>query len=126
MEQSMASEEKRYRVVDFDGLPGQECTCGIARRALADVPEFPGTLHRTQITRDAKLHYHRRLTETYYVLDCEPGAKMQLDEDLLPVQPGFCVFIPPGVRHRAIGNQTVLIVCLPGFNPEDVVIVEGA
>ncbi len=120
----MTSEPKRYRVVDFDALPGNECPCGIARRALADVAEFPGTLHRTQITRDAKLHYHRRLRETYYVLDCEPGAQMQLDGDLLPVRPGFCVFIPPGVRHRAVGNLTVLIVCVPEFDPEDEVIVD--
>ncbi len=120
----MTSGPKRYRVVDFDALPGNECPCGIARRALADVPEFPGTLHRTQITRDAKLHYHRRLTETYYVLDCEPGAQMQLDGDLLPVRPGFCVFIPPGVRHRAVGNLMVLIVCVPEFDPDDEVIVD--
>jgi len=96
----------------------------MARRALADAPEFPGTLHRTHITRDAKLHYHRRLTETYYVLECEPGARMQLDDDLLPVQPGFCVLIPAGVRHRAVGNLTVLIICMPEFDPGDEVIVD--
>lgn len=122
----MPPDEKRYRLVDFDALPGRECPCGIAHRALADVPEFPGTQHRTQITRDAKLHYRRRLAETYCVLECEPGAKMQLDDDLLPVRPGFCVFIPPGVRHRAIGNLTVLIVCVPAFDPENEVVVDGA
>ena len=51
---------------------------------------------------------------------------MQLDDDLLPVRPGFCVFIPPGVWHRAVGNLTVLIVCVPAFDPEDEVVVDNA
>ncbi|NQU25377.1 MAG: cupin domain-containing protein [Candidatus Nealsonbacteria bacterium] len=119
----MDNARKRYRIVDFDGLPGTSCPCGVARRALVDAPEFPGTVHRTEITVDAKLHYHRRLTELYYMLECGPDAKMQLDDDLLPVRPGTCILIPPGVRHRAVGRMTVLIVVLPKFDPEDEVIV---
>jgi len=118
----MSDAEKRYRIVDFDKIPGVECPCGIARRALVDVPEFPGTIHRTEITADAKLHYHRRLAETYYVLQCAPDAKMQLDDDLVPIRPGTCIFIPPGVRHRAVGRMTVLIVVVPKFDPEDEVV----
>jgi mannose-6-phosphate isomerase-like protein (cupin superfamily) len=83
------------------------------------VPEFPATVHVTSITSDAKLHYHKRLTETYYFLECGPGAKMQLDDDVLPVKPGICIMIPPGVRHRAIGAMKVLIVALPKFGPSD-------
>ena len=33
--------------------------------------------------------------------------------------PGMCVMIPPGVRHRAIGEMKVLIVVLPKFDPVD-------
>lgn len=121
----MSADVKRYRVIDFDQIPGVPCPCGIARRALSDVPGFPGTIHRTEITAEAKAHYHRRLSETYYVLQCEPDATMQLDDELVPVRPGTCVFIPPGVRHRAVGTMTVLIVVLPKFDPEDEVIVDG-
>ena len=120
----MNTPAKRYRVVDFDQLPPVPCPCGTARRALLDAPDFPGTIHRTQITAEAKLHYHRRLTETYYVLQCNPDAKMQLDDELVPVRPGTCILIPPGVRHRAVGAMTVLIVVLPKFDPDDEVIVE--
>ena len=42
----------------------------------------------------------------------------------LPVAPGTCIFIPPGVRHRAVGEMTVLIVVLPKFDPDDEVIME--
>jgi mannose-6-phosphate isomerase-like protein (cupin superfamily) len=115
----------RYRIVDFDDLPGVACPCGTARRAFADLPDFPATIHRTQIAAAAKLHYHRRLTETYYILECGPDAKMQLDDDLIAVRPGVCIHIPPGVRHRAVGTMTVLIVVIPKFDPEDEVVVEG-
>lgn len=111
-----------YRIVRFDELPGVPCPCGTARRALADEPRFPGTFHRTRITGDAKLHSHHRLSETYYILECDGDAKMQLDDELVPVQPGTLVFIPPGVRHRALGEMTVLIVCIPKFDPDDEVI----
>jgi mannose-6-phosphate isomerase-like protein (cupin superfamily) len=117
-------QKKAYRILDFDELPGVPCPCGTARRALVDVPDFPATIHRTEITTEAKLHYHRRLTETYYILQCAADAQMQLDGDLLPVRPGTCVFIPPGVRHRAVGRMTALIIVLPKFDANDEVIVE--
>jgi mannose-6-phosphate isomerase-like protein (cupin superfamily) len=120
----MSAGEKSYRVIDFDDLPGVPCPCGTARRALVDVPELPVTVHRTEITVDAKLHYHRRLTETYYVLRCAAGTRMQLDDDFVPVRPGMCIFIPPGVRHRAVGNMTALIIVFPKFDPDDEVIAE--
>lgn len=110
---------RRYELVDFDELPPVACPCGTARRALADVDDFPGTIHRTQIAANARTHYHKRLTETYYFLECEPGGKMELDGELVPVKPGLCIMIRPGVRHRAIGRMTVLIVVYPKFDPAD-------
>jgi mannose-6-phosphate isomerase-like protein (cupin superfamily) len=108
-----------YEVVDFAALPGVPCPCGTARRAFADVEDFPGTLHVTQIALDNQLHYHKRLTETYFFLECEPGAKMQLNDEVLDVRPGMSILIRPGTRHRAIGKMKVLIVVFPKFDPED-------
>lgn len=109
----------RFERVDFREIPGVPCPCGTARRAFADVTDFPGTIHVTEIAADARLHYHRRLTETYYFLECEPGAQMQLDDQRIDVAPGMCVLIRPGTRHRAIGRMKVLIVVLPKFDPAD-------
>ena len=110
---------RNYEIADFATIAGVPCPCGTARRAFADVADYPGTIHVTQISADAKLHYHKRLTETYYFLECEPDAQMQLDDERLPVQPGMCIMIRPGTRHRAIGKMKVLIVCLPKFDPHD-------
>jgi mannose-6-phosphate isomerase-like protein (cupin superfamily) len=120
----MSPATARYEIVDFERMDAVPCPCGLARRAFSKRPDFPGTIHRTEISAAAKLHYHRRLSETYYILECGPDAQMQLDDDRVPVRPGVCVFIPPGVRHRAIGRMTVLIVVVPKFDPEDEVIVE--
>jgi mannose-6-phosphate isomerase-like protein (cupin superfamily) len=108
-----------YELVDFAGIPGVPCPCGTARRAFADVADYPGTIHVTEIAEDARLHYHRRLTETYYFLECEPDAAMQLDDVTIPVHPGMCILIRPGTRHRAIGKMKVLIVVFPKFDPTD-------
>lgn len=109
----------KYVTADFAEIPGVPCPCGTARRAFAGQPEFPGTLHVTEISEDAKLHYHKTLTETYYVLECGPEAKMELDGETIELHVGKAVVIPPGVRHRAIGRMKVLIVVLPEFDPAD-------
>lgn len=106
-------------VIDLTQLPGIPCPCGVARRAFADRDEFPGTVHLTKISEDAQQHYHRIQTEIYVVLECEPGSTIELDGTKQPVQPRTAILIPPGVRHRAIGRMTVLILCTPSFDPAD-------
>ena len=116
---SKSDASKNYEIVRFADLPGTPCPCGTARRAFADVEDYPGTIHVTEISADAQLHYHKRLTETYYFLECGPNAQMQLDDEIIDVHPGTCVMIRPGTRHRAIGKMKVLIVVLPKFDPQD-------
>lgn len=106
-------------VVDLARLPAVDCPCGTARRAFADRPEFPGTVHLTHISRDAVQHYHREHTEIYVVLECGPDASIELDGQKHAVQPHTSVLIPPGVRHRACGEMTVLILSAPNFDPDD-------
>lgn len=108
-----------YELVDFSEIPGVRCPCGTARRAFADVPDFPGTVHVTEISTEARVHYHKRLIETYYFLECLPDAAMELDGERIPVRPGQCVLIRPGTRHRGVGRMKVLIIALPKFDPED-------
>lgn len=115
----MPATSPRYHIADFSEIPGVPCPCGTARRAFSEVAEFPGTVHVTEISADARRHYHKKLTETYYFLECGPDAKMELDGELVPVRPGVCIMIPPGVRHRAVGRMRILIMVLPKFDPED-------
>lgn len=109
----------RWRMVDFAEIPGVPCPCGTARRAFADVPDYPATVHVTDIVDDARLHYHKSHTETYFILECGPDAALQLDDEVVPVQAGSCILIPPGVRHRAIGEMRIINIVFPKFDPAD-------
>jgi mannose-6-phosphate isomerase-like protein (cupin superfamily) len=79
----------------------------------------PASLHQVDIEDDARTHYHKGHTEIYYVLECGPGAAIELDGDRVPVRPGSAVMIRPGVRHRAAGRMRILNVVVPPFDPDD-------
>lgn len=111
--------ERRWHFADFSTIEGVACPCGTARRAFREVPEFPGTLHLTEIHEDAQRHYHRTLTETYVILECGEDGRLELDGELISVKPLQAIVIPPGVRHRAVGRMKVLIICVPEFDVRD-------
>ena len=106
-------------VVDYSAIDPVRCPCGWARRAFAEVPGAPASVHRVEVEVDARTHYHRRQTEFYYVLECAADAAIELNGELVPVGPGHSVMIPPGVRHRAVGRMTILNVVVPPFDPAD-------
>ena len=108
---------KNYSIVDLDSIQPTACPCGQSRRAFVDDPSQTASLHIVDVTTDAKKHYHRKMTELYYVL--EGVGTIELDEDTFPVQPGSAILIKPGCRHRAVGNLKILNVPIPAFDPSD-------
>ena len=85
-------------------------TCGQIRPLLEAKDEAAAEVHHLQIT-DAKLHYHERTDEIYYVLDGQ--GKMRLDDEEIELHKDVVVYVPRGVKHKAWGNLTVLVVCVP-------------
>ena len=85
-------------------------TCGEIRTLIEEKDEAAGEVHHLQIT-DAKLHYHERTDEFYYVIKGE--GKMQLDDSTIELSEGTTVYVPRGMKHRAWGNLEVLVVCIP-------------
>jgi len=106
-------------VVQLTDLEPIRCPCGWARRAFGDLPDAPASLHIVDIELDAKRHYHKTHTETYYVLDCDDGSAIELDEEMISVRPGTAVMIRPGARHRAVGKMRILNIVVPPFDPAD-------
>jgi mannose-6-phosphate isomerase-like protein (cupin superfamily) len=111
--------KNNYDVLDYTTMEGVPCPCGVARRGLMDVASVPYSLHVTQISQTAKTHYHKRLTETYFILECEPDAYIELDGQSVHLAPSMAIVIHPGTRHRAVGTMKVLIVASPKFDPAD-------
>ncbi|HEY3393165.1 MAG TPA: cupin domain-containing protein [Lacipirellulaceae bacterium] len=98
-------------------LPPIACPCGQARRAFTDDPVGVASLHVVDISIDARVHYHKRMTEIYYILEGE--GQIELDGKRHAVRPGDAILIKPLCRHRAIGRLRVLNVPVPAFDPED-------
>jgi len=65
----------------------------------------------------AKLHFHKRSTELYYVL--EGSGTVVLDGVEHPVFKGSLVHIPPGVIHGARGRMRVLVIGIPDIAEDD-------
>jgi mannose-6-phosphate isomerase-like protein (cupin superfamily) len=74
-------------------------------------------MHIVDIQEDARAHYHKELTEIYFIL--EGTGHIELDGKKLPIKPLTAVLIKPGCRHRAIGRMRIVNVSIPAFDPED-------
>ncbi len=85
-------------------------TCGQIRCLIEAKDGAAGEVHHVEI-RDAKLHYHERTDEFYYVI--AGTGSMVLDEETIDLHPGVVVYVPRGTRHKARGELTVLVVCVP-------------
>lgn len=63
------------------------------------------------------MHFHKRATELYYVL--EGAGMVLLDGVEQEVRKGSLVQIPPGVVHGARGRMRVLVVGIPDIADDD-------
>lgn len=107
----------RYQVLNIDELSPTPCPCGTTRRAFVDDPDQTASLHVVTTSGEARTHYHKRLTEIYYILEGE--GQMELDGQAFPVRPGSAVLIKPLCRHRLIGEMKFINVPVPAFDPDD-------
>lgn len=94
-------------------------TCGQIRPLVEEKDGAAAEIHHVEIY-EAKLHYHARTDEFYYVIDGQ--GTMILDGDSIELHQGVVVYVPRGVKHKAIGNGklTVLLVCIPRGVLDDV------
>jgi len=109
--------DKNYSVVNFDELDTVNCPCGTTRRAFTDDPDQIASIHMVDIKQDSELHYHKKMTEIYLILEGE--GHMELDGELIPVRKDSTILIKPGCRHRAIGKMKIVNIPVPAFDPDD-------
>ena len=106
-----------YLITQLDEIAPANCPCGITRRGFITPDNPVATVHLVDIQKDARTHYHKRLTEIYIILEGE--GHMELDGELIPVKPLTSILINPGCRHRAVGNLKIVNVPIPAFDAED-------
>ena len=106
-----------YMIAHFDEIDAVKCPCGFAKRAFAVSDNPVATLHIVDIREDSRVHYHKKLTEIYLIL--EGSGQMELDGKKILVEPFTAIFIKPGCRHRAAGKMRIVNVCIPPFDAKD-------
>ena len=106
-----------YQIAQLDDIPTIQCPCGFTRRAFTSDADQTATLHLLDVQMDARIHYHKKITEIYLILDGK--GHMELDGEIVPVKPMTSILIKPGCRHRAVGELKVAITAIPAFDPED-------
>src|SRR5215468_11174350 len=85
-------------------------TCGQIRCLVEEKDLAAAEVHYVEI-EDAKLHYHERTDEFYYVI--AGRGWMTLDSEEIELHQGLVVYVPRGVKHKARGRLTVLTICIP-------------
>jgi len=106
-----------YMIADFGGIDAIRCPCGFARRAFVSPDNPTATMHIVDIEEDARAHYHKKLTEIYFIL--EGVGHIELDGKKVAAKPLTAIFIKPGCRHRAIGKMRIVNVVIPAFDAKD-------
>lgn len=108
---------RNYLLTQLDEVPSVRCPCGYARRGFAVPENKTATIHLVDIETDAQVHYHKRMTEIYLIL--EGTGHLELDGEKIPVKPMTSVMIKPGCRHRAVGKLKIVNIPIPAFDPAD-------
>jgi mannose-6-phosphate isomerase-like protein (cupin superfamily) len=92
-------------------------TCGQIRCLVEAKDGAAAEVHHVEID-NAKLHFHARTDEFYYVI--AGNGSMVLDDEEVELHPGVVVYIPRGVKHNAVGRVTVLTICIPRGVMDDI------
>jgi len=107
-----------YLVRHIATAPKVPCPCGTSTRPLTSQDTDVCSLHVTFI-KESVAHYHRDTTEVYYIL--EGCGRMELNGDVVNVEPGMVIYIEPTTRHRLVSGDGVLTIVfsVPAFKAED-------
>ncbi len=109
---------KGYFVRRLDERLPCEASAAEARALLTHQDTDVCNLHVAFIT-DSTKHYHRETTEVYYIL--EGRGKMELNDDVIDIEPGLIVYIEPYTAHRLISPEGVrtIVFGVPAYHPDD-------
>lgn len=114
----MPATSKSYLIRRLAEAPTVPCPCGQSTRLLTQTDVPTCNFHITFI-QDSVKHYHKECTEVYYIL--QGRGKMELNEDVIDVEPGMLIYIEPYTPHRLWSTEGVQTIVLgtPALKPED-------
>jgi mannose-6-phosphate isomerase-like protein (cupin superfamily) len=109
---------KGYLVRRLQEAPTVRSECGQSTRPLTLPDTTVCNLHVTFI-KDSTKHYHKECTEVYYIL--QGRGKMELNDDVVDVEPGTVIYIEPGTAHRLYSTEGVrtIVFGVPAYRQDD-------
>ena len=109
---------KGYLVRRLQDAPTVRSECGQSTRPLSYPETAVCNLHVTFI-KDSTRHYHKQCTEVYYIL--QGRGKMELNDDVVEVEPGTVIYIEPNTAHRLFSEEGVqtIVFGVPAYRPDD-------
>lgn len=108
---------EKYIIRSLSDIETERGVCGW-RKTLVTHDDTPVANVSHLRIDDSKYHYHREMTEFYYVLS--GGGTITLDGEKKPITEGDLVVIKPGVWHTSDGEMDVLILGVPAGERTDV------
>ena len=104
----------------------REITCGIIKD-LTNTSDFKDMdFAHVTITDSTKKHYHKKLTEVYYIL--KGSIKVEIDGKIEELSKNSLIMIYPNTNHKAWKtseeNAEILVICCPPWSEEDEILVE--
>jgi len=108
------------------GAEVKQITCGLMRK-MTDSKDFQGMdfVHVT-IKDSTKKHYHKKLTEVYFVLS--GSIDVEIDGKTESLEKGNMIMIFPKTNHKSWKTSKedaeILVACCPPWSEEDEILVE--
>jgi len=104
----------------------KEITCGIMKK-LTNSNDFKDMdIVQVTIKDSTKRHYHKKLTEVYYVL--KGSIAVEVDDSTEHLKKNQMIMIFPNTNHKAWKtskeNAEILVVCCPPWVEEDEILSE--
>lgn len=104
----------------------KEITCGILRNLTTTEDFKEMDFAHVTITGATKRHYHKRLTECYYVL--KGSITVEIDGQREHLDEGSLLMIYPNTKHKAekISKEDaeILVICSPPWSEGNEILVE--
>ena len=115
-----------HKIRKIQDASPKEITCGVLRNLTTSDDFKEMDFGHVTITDSTKKHYHKKLTECYYVL--KGAIDIEIDGKIEHLEKGSLIMIYPNTTHKAWKTSEedaeILVVCCPPWSEEDEILVE--
>ncbi len=99
---------------------------------LANKPAYCGKLLVVKKGKQCSWHYHKLKDETFYLQSGKILLTYGMDDSMVSskqrvLEPGMCIHIPPGLRHRFFGQEDSVIIEISTkhFEEDSIRVIKG-